>query len=82
MGQGPPLTFTSNQKLKSMIVELFTTKERVPFIQKKLGDKVVILKEMEGSIAIQITLTSGVDALCLFHAGVDFGMDQGLSLYK
>ena len=64
-----------------MTVELFTTKERVPFIQKKLGDKVIILEEKD-DVKIQITLTSGVDALCLFHAGVDFGMDQGLSLYK
>jgi len=64
-----------------MIVELFTTKERLPFIQKKLGDKVVILEEMD-HIKIQIILESGIDALCLFHAGVDFGMDQGLKLYK
>jgi len=64
-----------------MTVELFTTKERLPFIQKRLGDKVVILEEMD-HVKIQITLTSGVDALCLFHAGIDFGMDQGLSLYK
>jgi hypothetical protein len=58
-----------------MIVELFTTKERLPFIQKKLGDKVVILEEggvLEykdiDHIKIQILLESGIDALCLFHA--------------
>jgi hypothetical protein len=72
-----------------MIVELFTTKERLPFIQKKLGDKVVVLEEGgvlgykdNDHIKIQIILESGIDALCLFHAGVDFGMDQGLKLYK
>ena len=61
-----------------MTVELFTTKERVPFIQKKLGDKVIILEEKD-DVKIQITLTSGVDALCLFHAGVDFGIDYAIN---
>jgi len=61
-----------------MIVELFTTKERLPFIQKKLGDKVVILEEKD-DVKIQIILESDIDALYLFHAGVDFGIDYAIN---
>ena len=61
-----------------MTVELFTSKERVPCIQKILGDKVVIVEEKD-DVKIQITLTSGIDALCLFHAGVDFGIDYAIN---
>jgi hypothetical protein len=60
-----------------MKVELFITKDRVPYIVKELGeDRVTVSEYNEDQDMINFELNSQLDVLYMFHAGVRFGSDS------
>ena len=57
-----------------MKVELFISKDRVPFIVEELGaDKVTVFEYKEYVDRIEFEMTSELDALHMFHAGIRCG---------
>ena len=60
-----------------MIVELFITKDRVPYVIDGLGaDRVVITKHDGDQDMISFELGSSIDLLHMFHAGIQYGSDS------
>ena len=59
-----------------MKVELFITKERVPYIVNELGaDRIVVTEHNGDQDQINFELDSQIDLLHMFHAGIRFGSD-------
>ena len=60
-----------------MKVELFITKDRVPYIVEGLGaDRVIVSEYNEDQDMINFELNSQLDVLYMFHAGLRFGSDS------
>ena len=60
-----------------MNVELFISKDRVPYIIKEIGaDRVTVSEYNEDQDMISFELTSQLDVLYMFHAGVRCGSDS------
>ena len=61
-----------------MIVEMFTYADRLVYLQKNLGDKIVVLSEPDagGQLKISVELEGAIDVMELFHAGVRYGLDK------
>jgi hypothetical protein len=60
-----------------MKVELFVTKERVPYIVNELGvDRIVVTEHNGDQDMISFELDSQLDLLHMFHAGIRFGSDS------
>jgi len=60
-----------------MKVELFITKERVPFIVDELGaNRVTVLEHDATQDKISFELESALDVLYMFHAGFRCGSDS------
>ena len=60
-----------------MKIELFITKERVPYIVDFLGaNRVVVSKYDETQDQINFELDSQLDLLHMFHAGIKCGSDS------
>ena len=59
-----------------MKVELFITKERVPYIVNELGaDRIVVTEHDGDQDMISFEVTGLLDLLHMFHAGIRFGSD-------
>jgi hypothetical protein len=59
-----------------MKVELFVTKERVPYIVNELGaDRIIVTEHNGDQDQINFELDSQIDLLHMFHAGIRFGSD-------
>jgi len=59
-----------------MKVELFVTKERVPYIVNELGaDKVTVTEHSGDQDMISLEVIGPLDLLHMFHAGIRFGSD-------
>ena len=59
-----------------MKVELFVTKERVPYIVNELGaDRITVTEHNGDQDQINFELDSQIDLLHMFHAGIRFGSD-------
>ena len=59
-----------------MKVELFVTKERVPYIVNELGaDRITVTEHNGDQDQINFELDSQIDLLHMFHAGIRFGTD-------
>jgi hypothetical protein len=59
-----------------MKVELFVTKERVPYIVNELGaDRITVTEHNGDQDQINFELNSQIDLLHMFHAGIRFGSD-------
>jgi hypothetical protein len=57
-----------------MKVELFISKDRVPYIVKELGaDRVTVTEHNEAQDMIEFEMTSQLDVLHMFHAGIQCG---------
>jgi len=57
-----------------MQVELIISKDRIPYIIEELGkDKVAVSDYNEDSDRIQFEMTSVLDILFVFHAGIKCG---------
>ncbi len=60
-----------------MKIELCITKDRVPYIVNEIGvDRVVVSEYNEEQDKIEFELTSQLDVLYMFHAGVRCGSDN------
>jgi hypothetical protein len=60
-----------------MNVELFISKDRVPYIVGELGaDRVTVSEHNEDQDMIKFELNSQLDVLYMFHAGVRYGSDS------
>jgi hypothetical protein len=60
-----------------MNVELFISKDRVPYIVKEIGaDRVTVSEHNEDQDMIKFELNSQLDVLYMFHAGVRYGSDS------
>ena len=76
MGQGPPLIFTSNQKLKIMIVTIITHTDRLPFLQNTMGYKLTdVLDRGDDLVNVTLEINNALDVMNIFHAGVSYGLD-------
>ena len=66
-----------------MIVEMFTYEDRLVYLKKNLGDKVVALGEPDekGQLKISVELEGPIDVMGLFHAGVSYGLDKMQDVY-
>ena len=59
-----------------MKVELFVTKERVPYIVNELGaDRIIVTEHNGDQDMISFELGNQLDLLHMFHAGIRFGSD-------
>ncbi len=60
-----------------MEVELIISKDRVPFIVEELGqERVTVSNFNEDSDRIKFKMTSVIDVLYVFHAGVKCGQES------
>lgn len=54
--------------------EFWTSEDRIPYIQTELQEKVEVIKtDDDNSVKIKVTLSENIDALYLFHAGINYG---------
>jgi len=60
-----------------MKVEIFTQVERLSYLQKNMGDKIVVLNEPDeiGQVKISVEVDGALDVMEIFHAGVSYGLD-------
>jgi hypothetical protein len=60
-----------------MKVEIFTQVERLSYLQKNMGNKIVVLNEPDetGQIKISVEVDGALDVMEIFHAGVSYGLD-------
>jgi hypothetical protein len=60
-----------------MNVELIISKDRVPYIVEELGtEKVTVSKYDEEQDKVSFELTSPIDVLYMFHAGIRCGSEN------
>jgi hypothetical protein len=60
-----------------MKVELFISKDRVPYIVKELGiDRVTVSEHNEEQDMVKFESDSQLDFLYIFHAGILYGSDS------
>jgi hypothetical protein len=60
-----------------MKVELIISKDRVPFIVEELGqERVTVSSYNEDSDRVKFEVTSVIDILYVFHAGVKCGQES------
>jgi hypothetical protein len=60
-----------------MKVELFISKDRIPYIVGNLGGDRVVVTELDGDQdKISFELDSQLDLLHIFHAGISYGSDS------
>ena len=60
-----------------MKVELFITKDRVPYIVDFLGaDRIVVSEHDKEQDMVSFELDSQLDLLHMFHAGIRYGSDS------
>jgi hypothetical protein len=60
-----------------MKIELFITKDRVPYIVNEFGaDRVTVSEYNEEQNMISFELNSQIDVLYMFHAGLRYGSDS------
>ena len=60
-----------------MIVEIFTTTDRLPYLQKNMNDKIVVMSHPDGTgqVKVQVVVDDAMDVMEIFHAGVSYGLD-------
>jgi hypothetical protein len=60
-----------------MKVEIFTQVERLSYLQKNMGGKIVVLNEPDetGQVKISVEVDGALDVMEIFHAGVSYGLD-------
>jgi hypothetical protein len=60
-----------------MKLELAITKERVPYLVEELGeDRIEVREYNDNQDLIIFEVNDGMDILCIFHAGINFGSDS------
>jgi hypothetical protein len=66
-----------------MIVEIFTTTGRLPYLQKNMNDKIVVMSHPDGTgqVKVQVVVDDAMDVMNIFHAGVSYGLDKMQAVY-
>ncbi len=66
-----------------MIVEIFTTTDRLPYLQKNMNDKIVVMSYPDGTgqVKVQVVVDDAMDVMNIFHAGVSYGLDKMQAVY-
>jgi hypothetical protein len=66
-----------------MIVEIFTTTDRLPYLQKNMNDKIVVMSHPDGTgqVKVQVVVGDAMDVMNIFHAGVSYGLDKMQAVY-
>jgi len=66
-----------------MIVEIFTTTDRLPYLQRNMGDKIVVLSEPDENrqVKVQVSVDDAFDVMEIFSAGVSYGLDKMQAVY-
>jgi hypothetical protein len=66
-----------------MIVEIFTTTDRLPYLQKNMNDKIVVMSHPDGTgqVKVQVVVDDAMDVMNIFHAGVSYGLDKMQAVY-
>jgi hypothetical protein len=66
-----------------MIVEIFTTTDRLPYLQKNMNDKIVVMSHPDGTgqLKVQVVVDDAMDVMNIFHAGVSYGLDKMQAVY-
>jgi hypothetical protein len=62
-----------------MIVELFVSKSRIPYIIEEMGADRVIVEKLNDSSdqdLIKFEISNPIDLLHIFHAGIRYGSDS------
>lgn len=60
-----------------MKVELFISENRVPYIVEAIGEDRVTVSEKNGDqYLVSFELSSSLDLLHMFHAGIQYGSDS------
>ena len=55
---------------------LVVNPDRAQYLMEKLGDNIIVSEQEEsGMTKIIITITSSIDILNIFHAGISCGLD-------
>jgi len=66
-----------------MIVEIFTTTDRLLYLQKNMNDKIVVMSHPDGTgqVKVQVVVDDAMDVMNIFHAGVSYGLDKMQAVY-
>ena len=66
-----------------MIGEIFTTTDRLPYLQKNMNDKIVVMSHPDGTgqVKVQVVVDDAMDVMNIFHAGVSYGLDKMQAVY-
>ena len=66
-----------------MIVEIFTTTDRLSYLQKNMNDKIVVMSHPDGTgqVKVQVVVDDAMDVMNIFHAGVSYGLDKMQAVY-
>ena len=66
-----------------MNVEIFTTTDRLPYLQKNMNDKIVVMSHPDGTgqVKVQVVVDDAMDVMNIFHAGVSYGLDKMQAVY-
>jgi hypothetical protein len=66
-----------------MILEIFTTTDRLPYLQKNMNDKIVVMSHPDGTgqVKVQVVVDDAMDVMNIFHAGVSYGLDKMQAVY-
>ncbi len=59
-----------------MIVTILTHTDRLPFLQKTMGDKLTdVVDDGNDLVKVTLELNNSIDVMNVFHAGISFGLD-------
>jgi len=58
------------------------TNERVKFLIKELEGNIEVIEVEDNYTRVEITIDEAMDVLRVFHAGVNAGLDIGLTTYR
>jgi hypothetical protein len=59
-----------------MIVTILTHTDRLPFLQKTMGDKLTdVVDDGNDLVKVTLELNNSIDVMNIFHAGISYGLD-------
>ena len=59
-----------------MIVTILTHTDRLPFLQKTMGDKLTdVVDDGNDLVKVTLELNNSIDVMNVFHAGISYGLD-------
>jgi len=59
-----------------MIITILTHTDRLPFLQKTMGDKLTdVVDDGNDLVKVTLELNNSIDVMNVFHAGISYGLD-------